>query len=293
MKNARKRILSFLLTVLAVVTAVFLIYVWQEQMQGSNSKPAIICPTDSISVSVESLGDRSILLRDVTAMDVEDGDITEGIVVESISQFVEYGHCIITYAAFDSNNNVSKLTRHLFLTDYVSPRFSMPAPLEFSYSSNFDALKCIKAYDCVDGDISDRVKMVLKNPNDDISSVGAHSVEFRVTNSLGDTSVIEAEIDVYDKTYTELRMSPAISLSDHLVYIDRYGYADPMSFVEGITVMGVTYSPEEYKGGTLIVDDIDVDYNTPGTYRILYTCDYRGEYYGSAVLIVIVSEVSD
>jgi hypothetical protein len=293
MKKTRKRILSFLLTVLGVVAAVFLIYVWQEQLAGSNSKPTIICPTDSITVSVESLADKSILMRDVTAMDVEDGDITDGIVVESVSQFVEFGHCILTYAAFDSANNVSKLTRHLFLTDYYSPRFRIVAPLEFSYSSNFDPLDYVRAYDCVDGDISDRVKYVLINQNDDIYSVGAHMVRFTVMNSLGDMSVIEAEIDVYDKTYTETRMSPVINLSDYLIYVDRYGYVDPLNYVAGISLSGVSYTVSEYRAGSLAVDDIDVDYTTPGTYRILYTCDNRGEYFSSAVLIVVVGEVED
>ena len=133
--------------------------------------------------------------------------------------------------------------------------------------------------------------MTLLNPNDDISSVGAHAVEFRVTNSLGDVSVIEAEVDVNDKTYTELRMSPAVKLTDYLVYVDRYGYLDPMSCVSGISLSGVLYSVEEFKNGTLVIDDVGVDYNTPGEYRVLYTCDNKGEYYGSAVLIVIVTEV--
>ena len=136
MKKNRREILKFLLTALAVVAIVFMIYIWQEQLRNNNSKPTIICPTTSISVSVESLSDNSILLRDVTAMDVEDGDITSSLVVESVSPFVEQNHCIITYSAFDSDNNVSKFTRHLFLTDYTQPRFTITAPLEFGRSSS-------------------------------------------------------------------------------------------------------------------------------------------------------------
>ncbi|MBO4562345.1 MAG: hypothetical protein J5772_01895 [Clostridia bacterium] len=291
MKKSRKRILTFLLAVLAVVTAVFLIYLWQEQLKIGNGKPTIICPTDSIYVSVESLSDSSVLLRDVTAMDAEDGDITGSLVVESVSQFVGEDHCIITYAAFDSANNVSKLTRHLFLTDYSAPRFRLIAPLEFSYSSSFNPLSGVRAYDCVDGDISDRVKMVPVDPEDDIYSMGAHMVEFRVTNSLGDVSVLRAEVDVYDRTYTETRMIPTVRLTDYLVYADQYGYVDPMSLVSGISLGGVLYDISEYKGGSLTVDAGEVDYSMPGTYKVVYTCDNRSEYYGFTVLIVIVTEV--
>ena len=42
MKKTQRSILKFLLTVLAVVTAVFVIYIWQERFKNSNNKPAII-----------------------------------------------------------------------------------------------------------------------------------------------------------------------------------------------------------------------------------------------------------
>ncbi len=290
MKRSQRGIFSFLMTVLAVVGAIFLIYIWQERFNKGNSKPTIICPTDRVSVSVESISDSSILLRDVTAMDVEDGDITDSIVVESVSQFVGEGHCIITYAAFDSNNNVSKLTRHLFLTDYVAPRFRITSPLEFNYSSNFNPLSCVGAYDCIDGDISDRVKMSPVNPDDDVSSVGRHPVVIRVTNSLGDVSTFETEVEIYDRTYTESRMTPSIKLSDYIVYVDRYGAIDPSAYVSGISLANVLYEPGEYQAGTLEYDDSEVDYSTPGIYRIYYTCDNR-EYDGTAALIVVVTEV--
>ncbi len=291
MKKTQRSILKFLLTVLAVVTAVFVIYIWQERFKNSNNKPAIICPSESISVSVESLSDNSILLRDVTAMDVEDGDITPSIVVESVSQFVDEGHCIITYAAFDSDNNVSKITRHLFLTDYVPPRFTIKAPLEFNYSGNFNPLNCVGAYDCVDGDISDRVKMSLVDPNDDITAMGTHEVEFKVTNSMGVISVLRANVEVYERTYTETRTIPVIKLSDYLIYVDRYGYADPVNYVSGISLNGVYYALSEYKAGSITVDDSDVDYSTPGVYTVRFSCDNRGEYVGYCTMMVIVTEV--
>ena len=293
MKRSRKKLLGFMLTALAVVAAVFFIYVWQEKLKGADNKPTIICPTDSLYVSVESLNDWSILLSDVTALDVEDGDITDSLVVESISQFVEPRHCIVTYAAFDSANNVSKLTRHLFITDYTSPRFKLTGPLDFNYSSNFNPLSVVEAYDCVDGNISDRVKMALVNPSDDITSTGAHNVEFRVTNSMGDTSVLKAEIDVYDRTYTETRTIPIIRLTDYLIYVEQYGYFDPMSYVSGITLGGVQYTVEEYGADKLEIDRSDVDFSVPGLYRVIYKCDNRGDYVGCAVLMVVVEEVGN
>ncbi len=292
MKNNSRSVLYFLLAVLAVVGSVFMIYVWRERFSGRDSIPVIICPTESISVSVDSMTDQSILLNDVTAIDVEDGDITSSIVVESVSQFVEEGHCIITYAAFDSAKNVAKLTRHLFFTDYVPPKFRLKAPLEFKYSSAINPLSVVEAYDCIDGNISDRIKMNLKNPDDELTNAGTHAVEFKVTNSLGDVSVLETEIDVIDRTYTESRMTPAISLKEYITYVECYDRIDPMDMIEGVTVGGVLYKPGEFPAESLSVDSSDVDYSAPGVYRILYTCENK-EYTGYVVLIVIVSEVKE
>ena len=92
MKKTRKSLLIFLCTVLAVVTVIFFIYRWREQVKGSNSRPVISCPDYPLRVSVSAINNNELLLQDVTASDMEDGDITDSIVVESISQFVEPGH---------------------------------------------------------------------------------------------------------------------------------------------------------------------------------------------------------
>ena len=291
MKKSRKSLLVFLCSLLAVVTVLFLLYRWNEQDKSRNTRPVIDCPSYPLRVSVAALSDKSILKSDVTASDKEEGDISDSIVVESISQFLEPGHCLINYVAFDSRNKVARATRHLFLTDYTSPTFEIVEPLEFSYSTNFTPLSCIKAYDCIDGDISNRIKMTMLNGDDDLSNIGAHNVEFSVTNSLGDVVKLAAEVVVYDRTYTEQRLIPTIKLKQYLVYIDPNMYIDFQGdMVESIGVMGESYTVDEYEQrfGKLEFDDGGFDADEPGIYRVLYTCDYNKEYVGSAVLIVIV-----
>lgn len=283
----------FLCSVLAVVTVIFFVYRWQEQVKGSNNRPVISCPDYPLRVSVSAIDNTELLLQDVTASDMEDGDITSSIVVESISTFVEPGHCIITYAAFDKNNRVAKATRHLYFTDYSSPTFNIIAPLEFSYSTNFSPLTCIEAYDCIDGDITKRVKMTWLNADDDITNIGAHNVEFSVTNSMGDTVRLEAEVVVYDRTYTEMRLIPTIKLKQYLLYVEPNMFIDfKYDMIESISVLGQDYTVAQYEAnyGTLTIDEGGFDANEPGIYRVLYTCDYKQEYVGSALLIVIVKD---
>lgn len=290
MKNSRRAILIAMCSTLAVVTVIFLIYRWNEQVKGGNSRPVLECPSYPLRISVTALENDEVLMQDVTASDREDGDITSSIVVESISQFVEPGHSIITYAACDSSNKVSKATRHLYLTDYTSPVFDIVAPLEFSYSSNFSPLACMRAYDCIDGDISSRVKMAMVNPEDELKTIGAHNVEFSVMNSMGDIVSIEAEVVVYDRTYTEQRMIPAIKLTHYLIYSEPNMYVDFLSMVKSINVGGESFSVESFESrfGELKIDDGGFDPGTPGVYRVLYTCNNGSDYIGSAVLIVLV-----
>ena len=50
------------------------------------------------------------LLEGVTASDREDGDVTDSLLIEKISDTAD-GRVIITYAALDSSNNVAKKSR--------------------------------------------------------------------------------------------------------------------------------------------------------------------------------------
>lgn len=54
--------------------------------------------------------DESLLLEDVTASDDRDGDVSDSLLVEKIAVTAK-GDVIVTYAAMDSSNNVSKASR--------------------------------------------------------------------------------------------------------------------------------------------------------------------------------------
>lgn len=56
--------------------------------------------------------DPALLLEGVTAYDSQDGDVTDSLTIEKISDTSD-GNVIITYAALDGANNVGKATRVL------------------------------------------------------------------------------------------------------------------------------------------------------------------------------------
>ena len=51
------------------------------------------------------------LLKGVKAFDEKDGDISNKVIVETISKFIDKGVCKVTYAVCDSDNNVSTAVR--------------------------------------------------------------------------------------------------------------------------------------------------------------------------------------
>lgn len=72
----------------------------------------IITVDDTDQLSWYSGMEKSKLLSGVTAVDNVDGDVTDSLVVESIKQDLETGDkVVVTYAAKDSSNNITKVTR--------------------------------------------------------------------------------------------------------------------------------------------------------------------------------------
>lgn len=86
---------------------------------------------DNSEISVSIHADEAELLAGVTAYDAKDGDVTDSLAVEHISNFIEKGRRKISIVAFDSDNNVTHAEREMVYNDYTSPVFSwMVAPVQ-------------------------------------------------------------------------------------------------------------------------------------------------------------------
>ena len=93
MSKPRERFLIISIALLVAVAAGFFAYLMHRKAVTKNTAPVITCATDELHVSVNAT--EKDLLMGVTAMDAEDGDLTDSIIIESISQFVEKGTCTI------------------------------------------------------------------------------------------------------------------------------------------------------------------------------------------------------
>ena len=264
----RKRI-SIVLIVLTVLSVVGVgVYRFLVARSTGGEAPVITFEGNTLEVTTGAIEPE--LLQGVTATDAEDGDVTDSLIVETSTHFVSDATVEMTYAAFDSQGHVTKATRRVRYVDYTSPRFRLTAPLIFSEAGVSDLLTCVHAQDCVDGDISSRVKASSLESGTLLSTPGEHYMEFRVTNSTGDTAYLKTTVEVM----SGYNGSKQIPLTEYLVYLPVGSEFDPKAYLS-----------EELSANRKLAIENEVNTDAPGVYEVHYTLD-------NAVtkLIVVVEE---
>lgn len=265
--------------------AVFVGYRAVNQLRADTEPPQISF-SGPLSISVSD--GEAAMFQGVTAKDDRDGNVTDSLVVESITMSDPEQPAKMIYAAFDSAGNVTKAERELTFTDYVSPRFGLSEPLIYPATNNsFDVLARVQANDVLEGDISRRIRATAMSDSS-IGTLGVHEVAFRVTNALGDTAEVVLPVEVV--SMESYRAS--LELTDYLVYLRTGATFNPRDYLYEYSMLDEEYYlrgtfPEELElkiTGT-------VDTGTPGVYAVSYTVmgELRNtEYAAYSKLIVIV-----
>ena len=261
----------FWILVIVMTIAVFLGYQSLESMRSDSRAPEISVSADVLEVSVED--PRSALLQGVTARDNRDGDVTDSLVVESITLLDGDGTVNVTYAAFDDAGNVSREERHADYSDYIGPRFTLEQPLVYNKGANFDILSNVGATDVLDGDIQHRVRATVLGDSQ-ISDEGTHVVQFQVTNSLGDTQTKSFPVEVMGvDPYTA-----DMELGQYIVYLPVGSVFNAASYLKSFTYQRnkVNLSGVVPAGFDLDIKGV-VQTQNPGTYTVAYTLTYTEE----------------
>ena len=248
---------------------------------------------DSIKISVRD--DASAILNGVAASDSKDGDVSDTLVVESLSNFIEKGRRQAVIAAFDQDNHVTKVTRDIIYTDYHSPHFSLKEPLRFSITGHESIIENLTAYDVLDGDITDRIT-IRKNDDDMIYTdlnPGNYPYMLSVVNSAGDCVQLPVTVELY--TPSQDNQCPKVVLSDYLIYIKTGTKLQPSNYIDSILFSGRTWPVDDPpEDAPYIAEDIhifnNVDTDVPGTYEILYTMENETQDQSRIPLIVVVEE---
>ena len=282
--------LRIVLLIFFIATASLFTYTLVKRRLSVDYYPPVISADEqvlnvSIAVSDEDL------LQGMKAVDNLDGDVTDTQMVVSKSKFVSRGKIHVNYAAFDSNKNVGTYTRDVIYTDYVSPHFHLYAPLRYANgTTGNDYLANITAEDCIDGNITQQIKISTGNMTQVSSSVTVQKVNIQVTNSAGDSAVLELTASIEDYLHYS-QQAPA--LKEYIAYVRCGERPDLRSYIVGVWAAGNirSFSDARLSPTNVSIDAKALDCSTPGIYTVIYKLkNSSGEELGTADLIVIVED---
>ena len=243
--------------------------------QLNTDYPTIVNTVEELEISVQDPPEA--IFAGLTASDATDGDLTDRIMVASVSHFLEPATVRVKYVVFDNHNNSATLTRRVHYTDYTAPVFLLDKAPVYTVGNSFDLLKHIRVEDCLDGDISDRIRVVSNMVNN--YSVGNYPVVLEVSNSCGDTAQITIWV-----TYQAKESTAAVALQQYVVYQEQGETFEPERWIASVT---------DRQGAHLNLDDVEVqgnlDVNTPGVYSLVYSYS-DGKLSGQSTLTVVVTE---
>lgn len=285
---------SILLFVVSL--ALFLFCIFVREGGQDQSGPEIQMDQQEIQASITA--DGATLLQGVTATDRKDGDVTDSLVVESLSNFIEKGRRKMSIVAFDSDNHVTRAEREIVYTDYTSPVFTLDGPLRFSLDDE-SLTEGLHAQDCLDGDITGKIQVNFQD-NITYDSAGQYQVTFSVANSAGDVKNLPVTIEIYDPAQENSTQTPSLTLSEYLVNLSVGEGFDPWNYLESVTVNFYEYVKGEdgVLRGNLEDEILDpsavqienpVDTNTPGVYEVVYSVYDEEGVQGTVRLIVSVN----
>lgn len=264
------------LLVFAITSCIFAWFYYDTTINIDNTLPSITIEDELLKVSIHD--DKNFLLQGVSAYDEKDGDLTNKVIVESISQFTDEGVCNATYAVADSNQHVAKKARKIQYTDYESPRFTLKQSMTFPVGKSIDVHQVIGAVDCIDGDISDRV--IISATDYQSNTIGVFSLSLQTTNTKGDVAYLDLSIYIEEQNVR----APIIELSDYLIYVPKGKRLDFKNYVTAI------YSNYNQIDESSFLISENYNPNVPGVYDVhYYVLDNLGNE-EHTVLTVIVEE---
>ncbi|MBQ9762511.1 MAG: bacterial Ig-like domain-containing protein [Oscillospiraceae bacterium] len=243
--------------------------------RGSSDReigPEISVPADVLEISA-SASEKDLLVG-ITAHDEQDGDLTDHVIVASVSKLVANNTAKVTYLVFDSDDNMAIQFRQIRYTDYRKPWFEIKEPLVYSTTEDISVLDRITAYETAEKEIHQqiRVSTLAGTENSEV-----YDVTVQVTNAMGDTAWLTLPVLQLDHDPNR----PQVLLKDYLIYLEQGEQFDPQDYLDSVLQNG-----EPVRDATVQVAGT-VDSQVPDTYRITYTYPSNGSV-GTAILTVVV-----
>ncbi|MBC1976680.1 DUF5011 domain-containing protein [Listeria booriae] len=231
-------------------------------------------PTFTTSDVYLKVGDKFNPYAGITASDTEDGDLTDRIDIESSDvDMTQAGTYAVEYSVTDSDNNTTKITRHVYVRTNDKPVIHA-SDQTFKAGASFNPLAGMSASDTEDGDITANVTITANDV--DANQAGTYHVTYSVTDSDDNTTTKTITITVLTNE------KPVITATD--ITQKAHRSVDPMA--------GVTASDLEDGDLTanikIIANDINID--VPGEYHVTYSVlDSDGNETEKTITVTILS----
>ncbi len=251
--------MRFLRVLVAVLFAAVLVLTitFRVSVKIDTTKPVITVDTEVIKAKCDVSDEE--LLKHVKATDSKDGDLTEKVFIESISQFISEGESNVTFCVADNDNNVAKKSVKIVFTDYEAPTLYLSDDLVFPENAIINISGSASVTDKFDGNITDRLSVVVNEEDVDGNRV---SINYKVSNSKG--FIYRWTIDAVKVDQYSLDNNYRINVGNHLILV-KTGDKKPdfKKMIGSITHMG-----KPYKKGKIQIDDSALDLSKPGTYDV-------------------------
>lgn len=267
------RIVTILVFVVSLLFAGWVNYRYYSQL--NTDYPCITSDVEELQIGTQDPPEA--MFAGLHATDATDGDLTDRIMVASVSHFLEPGVVRVKYVVFDQHNNSGTLTRRVRYTDYTPPVFTLDKSPVYTVGNSFDLLKYIRVEDCLEGDISDRVRVVSNMVNN--FSVGTYPVVLEASNSCGDTAQIQLWV-----TYLNEQPTANVALHQYIVYLEQGETFQPRQWIASVTDRHNTPLNADY-----VEVQGNLDVHTPGAYTLVYNYN-DGTRAGRSLMTVVVTE---
>lgn len=309
-------------TIILALLAVLSLYLGYSHFSSKAAQRDSIPPVIQVSqnrIEVNTDATDAELLRYVTASDSKDGDLTDRVLVENIvkNENGAANEFTISYVVFDNDNNMARTTAKLIYKDYHQIHFALHQPLRINnYTGVLAMKKVFSAIDCIDGNVFSNMQITgLEALEADKVEPGFYDITITATNSLGDTTTLPCQVEVFDQSYEE-SLRPSFMLNDYIVYASEEEPFDYLSNLVYIKDLGNVYQIDtedmvsvytyrgrvevtkaEYDGKfgkwlhvSKIEFNSDVDYSKPGIYPATYNYVSQDSSYEAHATIYIVVE---
>ncbi|MGN0468835.1 MAG: hypothetical protein ACI4GY_08940 [Acutalibacteraceae bacterium] len=258
------RVMTSIVFVLVMALSVFLNF----KVKTDTTPPKIEISTDNIEEKCNVEEEK--LLSYVKASDNKDGDLTDKVFIESISQFIEEGVSTITFCVSDNDGNVAKKSVNLTYTDYRKPILKLHDDLVFYGNEPVSVKGCAAVDDCFDSIDYQRLSAIAETG---VTSSGTIPVKFKYSNSKGYTYTWNIDAIVFTNETKNRRYQ--INLKENLLILEK-GSKKPnykSYFVNAL------YDDEEIKNPSIKIDSSEVNLSKTGTYNVWFKLydDVNGE----------------